>query len=225
MSKEKNELSVSNNIKHQVKNRVNLVDKELVVLQWPNLFSVEPTSNYSNGCFPDRWGAVCNGVQTSRQWSEEERTLHINVLELLAIRLALFSFTKGKRVKGLHFQIDNKAVLPYLLKMGGTKNKHMIILSKEIRHYLLNHNMAITVEYLPEYSTEYSSTVGDRESRKKNRLFRVTSSSQSFSSGFLTTRFSDKRSICFRPMQPTTSIYSLASRSLQPGDRCNDTNL
>ena len=33
VSKEKNELSVSNNIKHQVKNRVNLVDRELEVLQ------------------------------------------------------------------------------------------------------------------------------------------------------------------------------------------------
>ena len=31
VSKEKNELSVSNNIKHQVKNRVNLVDRELEV--------------------------------------------------------------------------------------------------------------------------------------------------------------------------------------------------
>ena len=56
VSKEKNELSVSNNIKHQVKNRVNLVNRELEVLQWPNLFSVEPTRNYSNRCFPDRVG-------------------------------------------------------------------------------------------------------------------------------------------------------------------------
>ena len=54
--RKKNELSVSNNIKHQVKNRVNLVNRELEVLQWPNLFSVEPTRNYSNRCFPDRVG-------------------------------------------------------------------------------------------------------------------------------------------------------------------------
>ena len=53
----------------------------------------------------------------------------------------------------------------------------------------------------------------------------MASSSQSFSSGFSTTRFSDNRSICFAPIQPTTSIYSLASRSLQSRDRCNDTKL
>ena len=78
------------------------------------------------------WGAVCNGIQTSGQWSEEDRTLNINVLELLAIKLALFSFTKGKRVKATHFQIDNKTALSYLLKMGGTKSEHITKLSKEI---------------------------------------------------------------------------------------------
>ena len=57
VSKEKNELSVSTNIKHQVNNRVNLVDRELEVLQWPNFLPVEPTSNYSNRCFLARVGS------------------------------------------------------------------------------------------------------------------------------------------------------------------------
>ena len=69
------------------------------------------------------WGAVCNWAQTSGQWSEKERTLHINLLKLLAIKLALFSFTKGKRVKAIHFQIDNKGALFYLLKMGNGKER------------------------------------------------------------------------------------------------------
>ena len=121
------------------------------------------------------WEAVCNRVQTSGQWSEEERTLHINVLELLAIKLDLFSFTKGKRVKDILFQIDNKAALSYPLKMGGTRNEHMIKLSKEIWHYLLNHN--VYHSRIPAFSTEYSSRQGIK---KKNRLFRVASSSQIF---------------------------------------------
>ena len=71
-------------------------------------FLIETKIDYSNRCFLDR-GAVCIGVQKSEQWSEEERTLHIDVVELLAIKLALFCFTKGKRVKSMHFQRDNKA--------------------------------------------------------------------------------------------------------------------
>ena len=90
----------------------------------------------------------------------------MNVLELLAIKLALFSFTKGKRLKAIHFQIDKKATLSYLLKMEGTKNENMNRLSKEIWHYLLNHNMAITAEYLPSVLN----TVADRKSRKNQTL-------------------------------------------------------
>ena len=54
-------------------------------------------------------------------------------------------------------------VLPYFLKLEGTKNKHMIRWNKEICHYLLNHIMAITAQYLPSVLN----TVADRESRKK----------------------------------------------------------
>ena len=139
------------------------MDREPAVLQWPNLFQLNSQVIIQTDTSLTGWEAVCNGVQTSGKWSEEERTLHINVLQLLAIKLSLFSFTKGKRVKAIHFQIDNKAALSYLLKMGGTKNENMIRLSKEIWHYLLNHNMAITAEYLPSVLN----TVADRESRKK----------------------------------------------------------
>ena len=124
-------------------------------------------------------------------------------------------------MKAIHLKIDNKAALSYLLEMEGTKNEHMIKLSKEIWHYLLNHNMSITEEYLPSALN----TVAERESRKKNRPFRVAISSQSFSSGFSTTRFYNNRTNCFTPMPSTTSIYSLASRSLQSGERCNDAKL
>ena len=55
--KEKNQLSVSNNIKHQFKNKINLVDRELEVLQWPNFFSVEPINDYSNRSCPDKVGS------------------------------------------------------------------------------------------------------------------------------------------------------------------------
>ena len=53
------------------------------------------------------------------------------MLKLLAIKLALFSFTKEKRVKVILVHKDNKAALSNLLKMeGGTKKEHMVKLSK-----------------------------------------------------------------------------------------------
>ena len=60
---------------------------------------------------------------------------------------------------------------------------------------------------IPAVSTEYSSSQRINSS-KKNRLFRVAFSSQSFSRVFLITRFSDNISICFPPMPKTgTNVF------------------
>ena len=97
----------------------------------------------------------------------------------------------------------------------------MIRLSKEIWHYLLNHNMAITAEYLPSVLK----TVADRESRKKNQTLQSGFFIPKFFKRFLNYQVLRQTCICFLPMPPTTPIYSLASRSLQSRDRCNDTKL
>lgn len=72
------------------------------------------------------------------EWSKEEKEFHINVLELLAVKLALLTFTKANHLQSLHFQIDNKTALSYLLKMGGTANRSMNKLSKDIWEILLS---------------------------------------------------------------------------------------
>ena len=100
--------------------------------------------------------------------------------------------------------MDKKAALSYLLRIGRTTNEHMIRLTKDIWHYLPNHNMAIKAEYLPSVLT----TVVDRESRKKK-----TDSSEWLTHPKIfqeVYRLLDSlnTSICFPPMETTTSMYS-----------------
>ena len=52
-------------------------------------------------------------------WLYQEKKKHINVLELIAVKLAILTFTKGKLVTAIHLQIDKMAALSYLGKMGG----------------------------------------------------------------------------------------------------------
>ena len=66
------------------------------------------------------------------QWSMEEHLLHINVLELKAIKLALLIFSEQKSLKAVHFQIDNTIALLYLVKMEGTGNQMLLKISQEI---------------------------------------------------------------------------------------------
>ena len=109
------------------------------------------------------WGASCQGLTTRGVWSKQERSLHINVLELLVVKLALLSFTKKREVRPIHFQIDNTTALRYLKKMGGVKSLEMIKLSKEIWNYLLSRGVTVTTKYLPSNLN----IIADRESREK----------------------------------------------------------
>ena len=57
-----------------------------------------------------------------REKSKEDQLLHINVLELKAVKLALLTVKKQKSLKAVHFEIDNTTSLLYLVKMRGTGN-------------------------------------------------------------------------------------------------------
>ena len=167
------------------------------------------------GAFLKGCREVCNGVKISRQWSEEERTMHINLLEPLAITILLH---QRKRLKVIHFHMDNKAALSYLLKMGENKEEaYNQIKLKDLA--LSSQSQYIRHSRIPASIIKYSSRQGIKE---KTRLFRMAFSFQSFPRGFSTTTFFDNRSICFLPMPLTSSIYSLI---ITLGDGCNKTKL
>ena len=82
---------------------------------------------------PKRVGVQCvKGYQQVGQWSKEEQLLHINVLELKAVKLALLTFNKQKSLKAIHFHVDNTTAQLYLVNIGGTGNQMLLKLSKEI---------------------------------------------------------------------------------------------
>ena len=122
MSKGKYELSVGSNIKHQVKNGINLVGR-LEVYNDQTFSQLNPHMIIQTDASLTVWGAACNGFKTSWQWSEEERTLYITVLELLAIG-SIFHYQKENR-KTINFQIENKAGLFCFLKKGGKQSTNI----------------------------------------------------------------------------------------------------
>ena len=68
-------------------------------------------------------GAYCQGERTEGTLSEEERKLHINVLELKALKAAKFAiavFTQNrKHLNSIHIQMDNMVARSYLVRMRG----------------------------------------------------------------------------------------------------------
>ena len=89
------------------------------------------------------WGAYYKVVSTGRKWSKEKH-FRINVLESLALKSAVLTFTKNLSHLTIHVQVD-KVGLAYLLKMGGTRSPQLLK-SKSIWNYLLSRQITITAE-------------------------------------------------------------------------------
>ena len=164
-------------------------------------------------------GATCKGVRIGGAWSKEEQKLHNNILELLAVKLALVAFTKNQNLKSVHFQIDNTTVLSYLLKIAGTRNHSLIQLSKDIWSILLTKEITITAEYLPSLLN----VVADQESRMRDStewklLPKVFAA--------ICKRWDTiTRPVCFTGEPPNPRLCSVEARPIQPRDRCISTGL
>ena len=98
-------------------------------------------------------------LPTRDKWILQHSNFHINVLELLAIKLTLLMFSKMFNFKSVYFQVNNMSALSYLMKMGemgggtegggGTQNKKMTAISKKIWKFALSKEIMLTAEYLP----------------------------------------------------------------------------
>lgn len=93
------------------------------------------------------WGAVFDGISTGGRWSQEESSLHINVLEMKAVLFGLKCFLpKMLGTKGLRLETDNSTVVAYLKKGGGTKDPMLINMTREVLFLTAEQEMQIFPE-------------------------------------------------------------------------------
>ena len=107
------------------------------------------------------WWAVCKEVRTGGLWSQNERLLHINCLELLAGAFAVKCFTKNQICLHVRLRMDNTTATAYLNKLGGTRSLVLSNLAAELWSWALNRGMILSAEHLPgKWNTQ-----ADQESR------------------------------------------------------------
>ena len=123
-----------------------------------------PELMISSDASMQRWGAACQEISPGGEWSQEQRLLHINMLELIAVEYAIKTFTRDKQVTSIHLQNDNTCALAYIVNMEGTKNPEMAKVTKSIWSYLLSKEITCTAEYIPSELN----VAADWESRQKN---------------------------------------------------------
>ena len=81
----------------------------------PKDHSIQLFTDASN----EGWGAHLDQTSTKGLWSDQEKRLHINVLELKAVSLALRSFKDQCQNQTVLVAMDNSTVVAYINKQGG----------------------------------------------------------------------------------------------------------
>ncbi|CAB4031124.1 Hypothetical predicted protein, partial [Paramuricea clavata] len=94
-------------------------------------------------------------------WSQTERLLHINCLELLAGGFALKSFLKSKCNIHVLLLMDNTSAISYINKMGGSTSLVLSSLAFDLWQWCLERSITVEAHHLPGRLN----TVADYESR------------------------------------------------------------
>ena len=79
-------------------------------------------------------------TRTGGSWSPDEKSKHINYLELLAVYLALKSFTPQVTGKHVNVMVNNITALSDIKHMGTGKCKDRNKLAKDIWLWCMEHN-------------------------------------------------------------------------------------
>ena len=128
----------------QAKEGLSLWITNMKMYNGKSLLIVPPDPTIFSDASKKGWSASCQGITAGGLWSSLEKFWHINALELKAVRLAILSFTQFKKLNTIHLRIKNMIALSYLLKMGGTQNKPLIEISKEIWSYCIERKIHLT---------------------------------------------------------------------------------
>ena len=95
------------------------------------------------------WGAHTLNLEVSGVWSPNERTLHINNLELRAVVLALKHWERVVIGKTILVASDNSTVVAYINKQGGTVSRSLCMEAKEMLIWCHQREIILRARYIP----------------------------------------------------------------------------
>ena len=95
------------------------------------------------------WGAHLGQSSTRGSWFPQETHLHINMLELKAVRLALLHFSSQCKGQQVLIASDNTTVVSYINKQGGTRSGELCALMWRILAWCHTHGVTLRARHVP----------------------------------------------------------------------------
>ena len=110
----------------------------------PKCFLYTDASHYG-------WGAHLEPTRLSfhGHWTEDQSQLHINMLQMMAIRLALKQAITFIHHSWIMISTDNTMVVSYINKQGGTHSPNLCVEVWKILNWCLEHDIVIRVCHIP----------------------------------------------------------------------------
>mgnify|MGYP002804870824 CR=1 FL=1 len=88
--------------------------------------------------------------------SPHQQCLHINHLDLLAIKLALKAFFQDIQHKVVLIKTDNMTAMYYLQKQGSTHSPQLSALAQSIWNWVIHQRIHLLAEYLPGVDNDFA---------------------------------------------------------------------
>ena len=98
------------------------------------------------------WGAYLDTNlenTVSIRWIPEEKTLHINLLELLAVQRALLHFQAQLKTKQVMVCTDNSSVVAQINKQGGTLSWSLVEVTLDIMTWAMSNQVTLRARHIP----------------------------------------------------------------------------
>ena len=111
----------------------------------PKDHSIQLFTDASN----EGWGSYLEQSSTKGLWSNQEKRLHINVLELKAFSLALRRFMDQCQNQTVLVATDNSTVVAYINKQGGTHSAEMCALLWKIMTWCHHYHIILKARHIP----------------------------------------------------------------------------
>ena len=124
----------------------------------------QPSNTLTTDASQNGWGAVYNDTSTGGFWSDEEKSYHINYLELLAVFMGLQTFFKTHYHTHLRILTDNTTAIAVLNHMGTSHSDPCNRLGKEIWEWCIQRNIWLSAAHIPGVHN----IKADLESRQTN---------------------------------------------------------
>ncbi|CAH2275665.1 MBT domain-containing 1, partial [Pelobates cultripes] len=106
------------------------------------------------------WGAFSAQGAIRGVWSLQERLLHINLLELRAIKLALQGLVPLNPLGvSIMVQSDNRKAVAYVNHRGGTGSKGLCLEALDLWSCALVHKVRILAVHVPEEANELADSL------------------------------------------------------------------